>query len=88
MERKTGLEPATATLATWGSTTELLPPKVASRNLSALRVNPKCLNFFVSVPRWVGGSDPSQSGQGLAFDGTVLPCVTEDGDVASKIIDE
>ena|GEM_PF-6441810 len=25
MERETGFEPATATLATWGSTTELLP---------------------------------------------------------------
>ena len=25
MERETGFEPATSTLATWGSTTELLP---------------------------------------------------------------
>ncbi len=25
MERETGFEPATTTLATWGSTTELLP---------------------------------------------------------------
>jgi hypothetical protein len=27
MERETGFEPATATLATWGSTAELLPQK-------------------------------------------------------------
>ncbi len=40
MERETGLEPATATLATWGSTTELLPPRVtASEYLLTRRVS-------------------------------------------------
>jgi hypothetical protein len=33
MERETGLEPATSSLGSWHSTTELLPPKVA--NLSS-----------------------------------------------------
>jgi hypothetical protein len=30
LERETGLEPATATLATWNSTTELLPQRTKS----------------------------------------------------------
>ena len=32
MERETGLEPATTTLATWSSTTELLPPTCELQN--------------------------------------------------------
>jgi hypothetical protein len=32
LERETGLEPATATLATWNSTTELLPLMRSSRH--------------------------------------------------------
>ena len=40
MERETGLEPATATLATWGSTTELLPPSATESIQHLGRVKP------------------------------------------------
>ena len=39
MERETGVEPATSSLGSWHSTTELLPPRVGSRLLNYSKIS-------------------------------------------------
>ncbi len=45
MERETGLEPATATLARWRSTTELFPPDIVYK----IRMSPQKVKFFFAA---------------------------------------
>ncbi len=58
LERETGIEPATSSLGSWHSTTELLPPLMASnfRNCNTLRRSEqKCILYaspeIISWPR-------------------------------------
>ena len=62
MERKTGFEPATPTLARWCSTTELLPHEmyVVFKNLAIYSINPLVRVKGVEPPR-LAALDPKSS---------------------------